>query len=92
MKIIFKPFPSYDVINLKLGQKGPEFVHYLPTVIERLKSIITQYLRSAIHFSGQFSFIFQNPDASPIPYVLVVKSLTPNLIRKGPNSYITCKW
>ena len=26
---------SYDVINTKLGQKGPEFVHYVPIVIER---------------------------------------------------------
>ena len=25
---------SFDVINAKLGQKGPEFVHYVPTVIE----------------------------------------------------------
>ena len=48
----FKNFvPSYDVI--KLGQKGPEFVYYVPTVIERSKSITIQYLRRDIHFSGQ---------------------------------------
>ena len=26
---------NYDVINAKLGQKRPEFVHYVPTVIEK---------------------------------------------------------
>ena len=31
--------PSYDVINTKLVQKGPEFVHYVPTVIEISKPI-----------------------------------------------------
>ena len=53
-KILKVSSPSYDVINTKLGQKGPEFVHYVPTVIERSKSITKQYLRRAIHFSGQF--------------------------------------
>ena len=42
---------SYDAINAKLGQKGPEFVHYVPTAIERTVSITMQYLRRAIHFS-----------------------------------------
>ena len=40
-------------LNSTLGEKGPEFVHYVPTVIERSKSINIQYLRTAIHFSGQ---------------------------------------
>ena len=26
--------PSHDIINAQLGQKGPEFVHYVPTVLE----------------------------------------------------------
>ena len=57
MKLILKILnliPSCDVINSKLGQKGPEFVHYVPTVIERSKSITIQNLRRAIHFSRQF--------------------------------------
>ena len=31
---------NYDVINAKLGPKRPEFVHYVPTVIEKSKSVI----------------------------------------------------
>ena len=40
-------------LNAKLGQKGPEFVHYAPKVIERSNAITIQYMRRAIHFSGQ---------------------------------------
>ena len=31
---------NYDVTNAKLGPKIPEFVHYVPTVIEKSKSVI----------------------------------------------------
>ena len=45
---IFKTLPNiYGVINAKLGQKGLEFVHYVPAVIERSNSSTLQYLRRA---------------------------------------------
>ena len=34
-------------------KNGPEFVNDVLTVIERSNSITIQYLRRAIHFSGQ---------------------------------------
>ena len=37
-----------------MDQKAYEFVHYVPTVTERLKSITTQYLRRAMNFLGHF--------------------------------------
>ena len=46
------------------GQKRPEFVHYVPTVIERSKSVTIQYLRKEI--LSQVSFrTLKNTDASP---------------------------
>ena len=35
-----------------MGQKGSEFVHYVPIVIKISKSITIQHLRREIHFSG----------------------------------------
>ena len=83
-----KPCLHLDVINAKFVQKGLEFVHYVPAVIERLKSITIQYLRRAIHFSGQLLNITK-PLSFTIPYFFVVTSLATNLIRKGLNGYIT---
>ena len=71
-------------------QKGREFVHYVPTVIERSKSITTQYLRRVIPYSGQFLNITKFWCLS-VPYFLLLMSLTPNLVEKGPNSNITYK-
>ena len=94
MKLILKllkPFPRYDITNAKLCHKGPEFAHYVPTVIERSKPITIQYLRTAIHFSLRLVFEHYKILTSPIFYFLVVTSLTPNLVKKGLNLYITYK-
>ena len=45
--------PRHDIINAQLGQKGPEFVHYVPTVLEWSKSItinIWEQLISKVSF------------------------------------------
>ena len=42
------------LLTQKLGKKGPEFIHYVPAVIERSKSVTIPCLTRAIHFSGQF--------------------------------------
>ena len=62
-------------------------MHYVPTGIERSKSITTQYLRTAIHLSGQILSISKSW-CLPISYFLVVMPLTSNLVKKDPNFYM----
>ena len=47
MTLIFENFKTLSPVITSLTQKRPEFVHYVPTVIKRSKSITTQYLRTA---------------------------------------------
>ena len=69
-----KPYPQYDVINAKLVQKEREFVHYVPTMIEKSTK---QYFRKAIHFLCQFLNITKSW-CLPIIVFLVLTSLTSN--------------
>ena len=87
---IFKTlFSSYDVINTKLGQEGPEFVHYVDRKIKINNHTIFE--ESNWFLSGQFLNITKYW-CLPIAYFLFVTSLTPNLAKEGPDSYITFKW
>ena len=63
-----------------MGHKGPEFVHDVPTVTKRSKSITIQYLRRVIHFSSQFLNITKSWYL-PIPYLHVVTSSNPNFAK-----------
>ena len=63
---VFKTLSPVMTVTKSLeqkGEKGPEFVHYVPTVIERSKSI-TVYLRKEILSQVTYRTL-KNPDASP---------------------------
>ena len=60
MRLILKNLvPIYDVINAKLGQKGTEFVHYVPTMIE--KKWKEQFHKRIIHQKYLLLLIFILP-------------------------------
>ena len=64
--------PSYDVINTKLGQKGPKFVHHVLTVIERSKSITTQNLQSKLGEQFIFQVSFEHYKILMPPHPLLI--------------------